>query len=478
MDQERVSVIIPFYNASKYLTECLNTVIGQTYRNLEIICVDDGSTDESCSVVKDFEKKDDRIKLLSLCHQNAGAARNYGFERASGSYVIFLDADDYFDLELIEKMLKQAVVNAADVTVCQSIGLDDKTNTKHALDGGLDLSLVPEQDYFSGAQIPDRIFQLTAGWAWDKLYRTDFLRKNKIRFQEIQVANDELFTDISLATAGRISVVKEVLITHRTRVSGSIEATRSKHWRCGFDMLSAEKDELCARNLFCKYERSYINRAAKYTVWNACSITEKNHFFDYYKWFQENGEKEYGFLEYDKEVYEDEFFYDIINNMNKLSAEEFLCERVFSLNEVVLQRDNQIEEMKEEMNAYINRVNEYVYFLSKQVSEKSWKLPKEVKDEKLKIIIYGYGDMGHDYIAEIQDTHSAEVVMVVDRKYDQYENQDVYVYPIEKIKDVEYDYILIAVYDKKIVEDISESLIEMGVSKYKLLWRQGMLNKE
>ena len=126
MNSIKVSVIIPVYNAEKYLPECMESILSQTYKNIEIICVDDGSTDSSAKIIKFYQKIDKRINLIQQTNQYAGAARNHGFDVSGGDYIMFLDADDYFEHNLIEKMVSAIYEKNADIVICQSLGLDEK----------------------------------------------------------------------------------------------------------------------------------------------------------------------------------------------------------------------------------------------------------------------------------------------------------------------------------------------------------------
>ena len=104
----KVSVIVPVYNAQQYLETCMDSICGQTLKELEILCVDDGSTDASYEILQNYAKKDSRIKLLSQKNQYAGVARNHGMKYARGKYMAFLDADDYFECDMLEKMYERA----------------------------------------------------------------------------------------------------------------------------------------------------------------------------------------------------------------------------------------------------------------------------------------------------------------------------------------------------------------------------------
>ena len=100
---EKVTVVVPVYNAEKYLTECLESIQRQTYSNIEIILVDDGSKDSSPALCDAFQKKDNRIKVVHKMNEGAGKSRNKGIEMATGDYILFVDSDDYIKSDLVEK---------------------------------------------------------------------------------------------------------------------------------------------------------------------------------------------------------------------------------------------------------------------------------------------------------------------------------------------------------------------------------------
>ena len=112
-----VSIIIPIYNASRYLNDALNCIKNQTYKNIEVICVDDGSTDNSINIIETFTKNDSRFRLFKQQNLHAGIARNAGLQNAKGEYVIFLDADDLFSKKLISTLIKAAKQDNSDMVV-------------------------------------------------------------------------------------------------------------------------------------------------------------------------------------------------------------------------------------------------------------------------------------------------------------------------------------------------------------------------
>ena len=109
-----VSVIVPVYNVEKYLRQCLDSILGQTYKNLEIIIVNDGSTDSSANIIKEYKKTDDRIVVISQKNQGLSAARNAGVKKATGNYIMFVDSDDWIAPDIVEYLRP----GRADVSIC------------------------------------------------------------------------------------------------------------------------------------------------------------------------------------------------------------------------------------------------------------------------------------------------------------------------------------------------------------------------
>ncbi|MDR1145662.1 MAG: glycosyltransferase [Verrucomicrobiales bacterium] len=125
MRQPIVSVIVPVYNVEKYLPKCLDSLIGQTLREIEIICVNDGSTDRSPDILKTYADRDPRIKLFSQPNEGHGAALDTGLAAASGKYLMFLDSDDWLELTACEKMVAAMETSGADLAECKSTAVKE-----------------------------------------------------------------------------------------------------------------------------------------------------------------------------------------------------------------------------------------------------------------------------------------------------------------------------------------------------------------
>lgn len=113
-----ISIIIPVYNVEKYLDKCLDTIINQTYKNIEIIIVNDGSTDNSLDICNKYKSLDNRVKLFSIKNTGLSGARNYGIKKSTGKYLSFIDSDDYIDLDMIEVLYRNIINEKADLSCC------------------------------------------------------------------------------------------------------------------------------------------------------------------------------------------------------------------------------------------------------------------------------------------------------------------------------------------------------------------------
>lgn len=135
MEKYKVSIIVPIYNAERYLDKCIKSIVGQTHKNLEIILVNDGSTDGSLDICKKYVDNDERILLINKENGGVSSARNKGLENITGDYIGFVDSDDYISSDMYQKLLSAILENEADISECGyfKIELDDNTIIKHSL---------------------------------------------------------------------------------------------------------------------------------------------------------------------------------------------------------------------------------------------------------------------------------------------------------------------------------------------------------
>ena len=253
-----ISVIIPVYNAEPYLRQCLDSVTGQTLRDIEIICVDDGSSDCSPAILNEYAQADPRIIVMTQENKSAGAARNRGMAAARGRYLSFLDADDFFEADMLEKAYRSAEENRSDIVVFLSDNYIDTLGVYRFIPFTVREDLLPKQRPFAGTDLQKNAFRALMGWAWDKLFSADFVRSHGLRFQEQRTTNDMLFVFSAIVAARRISIVDQVLAHQRKGGSGSLSVTREKSWDCFYQALLALRQQLKDWDLYERFERDFI----------------------------------------------------------------------------------------------------------------------------------------------------------------------------------------------------------------------------
>ena len=255
----KISVIIPVYNSEKYLQQCLETIINQTLKEIEIICVDDGSIDNSLDLLIKYSQEDKRITVIKQDNLHAGVASNAGLLIAKGKYLSFLDSNDWFELNMLEEMYNKIIAYNADIIICKCKSFDYETGEldEKRLDGNLKLNLIPKKETFSAFDIPNNIFQFCLGWAWDKLFRTDFIRENNIRFQSIINSNDQQFTYTAICLAKAITTVNKRLVIKRHKHKDSISANRYKDPICYLSSFDKIKSNLEKKGIFNLVKESF-----------------------------------------------------------------------------------------------------------------------------------------------------------------------------------------------------------------------------
>ena len=272
----KVSVIIPVYNVEKYLRQCLDSVVNQTLKDIEIICVDDGSTDNSLKILKEYAFKDDRFIIIEQKNQGAGAARNKGLEIATGEYLYFLDSDDFIDLRALEKLNTQIIKYDADICVCKNYDFIENENLLKEPYWIHGLKYIDGLEIFNKYDISEYLFNFCNIPAYTKLYKRDFITQNNIKFQEIKSCNDVFFNLYSLACAEKITFIDEYLVTYRRGQSGSITSKRGRHITCILKAFKKLKNDLKERGYYKLLKASMYKLAKSCFEYEISNCADKN----------------------------------------------------------------------------------------------------------------------------------------------------------------------------------------------------------
>lgn len=227
MNEPLVSIIVPVYNRESFVRETVQSIISQTYKSLEIILVDDGSTDSSLQILRDFERRDNRIKVIEQNHGYAYNARNVGMKIAKGKYLSFLDSDDLFEQDMIELMVSQAEAEHAQVVICKADTINPK-GERSPLTWQLNaefLSDANKQNFSVARDAPEGAFFFCVGWAWDKLFLTSYIQSLEIDFPPLKLAEDGPFVYPAVAMAPVVTIIDKVCVHYR--ISGQQETSGS-----------------------------------------------------------------------------------------------------------------------------------------------------------------------------------------------------------------------------------------------------------
>lgn len=289
----KVSVVLPVYNVGKYLRQCMDSIVGQTLEEIEIICVDDGSSDDSPQILQEYARKDPRVRVIRQQNQGAGAARNHGLSVAQGEYLSFLDSDDFFETDMLEKSYQKAKEARAQMVVFRSDQYHEDRDEFVKVKWTLRQGDLPPYRPMNHRTFTGNVFKVFVGWAWDKLFERNFIEGHGLRFQEQRTSNDLLFVFSALVLAQRIEIVDEALAHQRRNIKESLSNTREKSWQCFYEALKALKSNLETFGLYRELEQDYINYALHFCLWNLDTITgeKKETLFDKLKgeWFEALG---------------------------------------------------------------------------------------------------------------------------------------------------------------------------------------------
>lgn len=245
---ELVSVVVPIYNVEKYLNECLESIVNQTYRNLEIILVDDGSPDNCPKMCDEWAQKDSRIKVVHKENAGLGMARNTGIEKANGDYIFFFDSDDYVDVTIVEKCLKSAVSNNSDVVIFGRYNVySNGVKEPCKVDATVNLY---KGDSIKNELLP-YLFTYELGFgvsAWGKMYNLNTLKKNNLRFvSEREIVSEDAYFSLELfSKVNTVTIIDDKLYFYRKR-----DDSLSRKY---------QKDRQTKNDIFLNRSLEYINK--------------------------------------------------------------------------------------------------------------------------------------------------------------------------------------------------------------------------
>ena len=268
----KVSVIVPVFNAGKFLHQCLETILGQTLREIEVIIIDDGSTDDSYKICQEFQNCDERIRLYKQKNKGAGATRNRGIQLARGEYLSFLDSDDFFELDMLQTLYRRAKVTGADISFCDYWEFNDFTKQNRSVPWSIKKDLIPSKQPFSPQDCPDVIFQLFNNAAWSSLYKKSFVLNNDIKFGLYRRSEDTTFTHLALVSSTKITSVQKKLLYHRININNSSTTLVDKYQYSTFLAFQDIYNYLLSKKLYSMYKKSFLTTVVENTLFYEISF--------------------------------------------------------------------------------------------------------------------------------------------------------------------------------------------------------------
>lgn len=263
----KISVILPIYNGERFLKCVLNSLINQTYQDLEIICVNDGSTDKTADILAEYADKDARIKIITQENQGLSGARNTGMEAMTGDYFTFIDADDYLMLTAYEKCVKAINESDADIIVFNGMTYSEEIGLSYYF-----IKLYETSEWGSLKQshiksVFDHSSPLRCPFAaWDKLFKTSWYKQHNFKFMKGMLAQDRLFSAQAYLATDKVYVLNDYLYCYRQQENSITAKYNEKNAFDVFTIFDVVKQEYEKKGLFKQYNKSFLEYLIRETL--------------------------------------------------------------------------------------------------------------------------------------------------------------------------------------------------------------------
>lgn len=433
MNQPTVSVIIPVYNGEKFLKQCMESILNQSLKEIEVICVNDGSTDRSLEILEQYESNDKRVKVLSQENISAGAARNRGLLIAKGKYLSFLDADDFFEVDMLKEAYGKAEDTGADIVVYRSDRFDEKRRQFTATNWTIKREYLPDKDVFSHKDMYN-IYGCFMGWTWDKLFKSEMIRQNDIVFQDQKSINDLAFVFCALSKAERIAVLDNVYAHKRHNVENAITTNyrRKANWHYFYQALMALKQQLAEWQIYDELRQDFVNYALYFSLWNLKKFVGIEDYKVFYKTLKEQWLQELDVLGQEETYFYERSHYQRLVKLLDLDEEQWL-----------------------DYQAWTGKDGTYLF-------------PFAAVPKGAKIVLYGAGNVGHIFYRQVIFSGFCQVVEWVDTDY---ETKGMLVKNPDEIGKKKFDYIVVAINDPYVAEAIMNDLAERNIERERIIWK-------
>lgn len=259
---KKITIIVPVYNVESYIKEAIKSVINQSYENIEILLIDDGSTDASGRICDEYSKKDSRVITIHQNNMGLSGARNTGLKNATGEYIMFLDSDDTFELDACEKMLNYIEETNADYIIANYSNMDE--------DGTIWDNPVFDKNIYKKFKLSiadyDKSFYIMNSGVWNKMFRKSYLDSLNIGFVEGVPAEDAIFTTLCFMKSKNVFYLPEKVYNYRLRAAGSISSSCSKKYFSGINKAYRIIYNNFKENGYLEYYRYFYAKSVNYIL--------------------------------------------------------------------------------------------------------------------------------------------------------------------------------------------------------------------
>lgn len=397
MEQIKISIVIPVYNIESYLRQCLDSVINQTLKEIEIICVNDGSTDNSLQILEEYAEKDKRIRIFNKANGGISSARNLGMKYIKGEYTGFVDSDDWIELDMYEKLYQNAKVYDSDMVMCSAHIFDDVSKEMKYDNPYFTLECF-DQTYdnctFTHNQTEDLLFSICVT-PWNKIYKSKFLDDIGVKFPDGQDFDDNSFFYETYLNASKISLVRDYLYFYRVNREGSFITSRNERYFDIVKMWDLVEDIIFKTGNEDIYIEKFSNVRISSTLYRFNQVDEKykKKFFDIIKQnFKKmnpiciNNLNALNKEEYTNILNSDTYReYELTKKINQLMKNHE--EKVMQLKKVSYRQNQEIETLKREYEGKL-RLKEQI--IKEITSSNSWKLTDPLRKIRYKLKNFGH----------------------------------------------------------------------------------------
>ncbi|MEG0051098.1 MAG: glycosyltransferase [Terrisporobacter sp.] len=212
-----ISIIVPVFNTSTYLNQCLESIVNQSFQNFEVICIDDGSTDNSFEILKEFEMNHDNFKAISQKNKGVAFTRNAALNLAQGEYIAFVDSDDYIKPNYLERLYKESITNNADVVICNHYRYFESSRLSLPIIYKKSKGIYNSKDILQGL-IPDNLIH---SYLWNKLWKKELF--NNVSFPIMKFEDIAIMCDL-IYNSKKIAVINDALYYYRIRKTSIVRS--------------------------------------------------------------------------------------------------------------------------------------------------------------------------------------------------------------------------------------------------------------